>query len=222
MLLHRRVDLLHPPGHLLQLLEQPLCPLIIVLQHTGGQGDRQAYPLQCAGSLSQLLQESQRLRCQVAVANQYTRRFGGVLQHLVHQDEERLMGLQKRPQRLAAGRRITLESVLAPGELLCHQPPDGLHGPHRCAHDHHPLSSPFRRLVVHGDQRVGLATAEGGLDLDHRVTALPVQPLFDHVQQVGQSFGQIGFLGEPNGVSVLIGGAAHVHLPQVGGEHIHR
>ena len=75
-----------------------------------------------------------------------------------------------------------------------------------------------RGQVVQGDEAMGLAAAEVGLQLDHRVAALARQPPGRGGQQVPQALGEIGAGEEGPWVLVLGVGPALSHRVQVGGE----
>ena len=75
-----------------------------------------------------------------------------------------------------------------------------------------------RGEVVEGDQAVGLAAPESGLELHHRVAALPGQAPGGGADQVAQPLGDEGALEEASRVAVLLGRLAFHHLAEVGGE----
>ena len=72
--------------------------------------------------------------------------------------------------------------------------------------------------VVERQHRVRLAAAEVGLELHHRVAALAGEALHRADQHPLEALGQIGAAEELDGVPVLVGPLAEVHLPEVGGE----
>ena len=72
--------------------------------------------------------------------------------------------------------------------------------------------------VVERDQSVGLAAAEVGLKLDHRVAPGPGEPASRPHNQVADALGDEGPAEELDGVAVLVGRLAPPHLVQVGGE----
>ena len=72
--------------------------------------------------------------------------------------------------------------------------------------------------VVERQHRVGLAAAEVGLELHHRVAALAGEALHRADQQPLQALGEIGAAEELDRVAVLVRALAQMHLPEVGGE----
>ena len=72
--------------------------------------------------------------------------------------------------------------------------------------------------VVDGEQGVGLAAAEGGLQLDHRLAARAVQALRHLDEQQAHALGDEGALEEGGGVLVLARRLAGAHGGDVGGE----
>jgi hypothetical protein len=72
--------------------------------------------------------------------------------------------------------------------------------------------------VVEGDEGVGLAPAEGGAELDHRLSALARQALQDVLEEALQLLGEVGLAEELVGVAVLRAGRAPDHVVQLGGE----
>ena len=72
--------------------------------------------------------------------------------------------------------------------------------------------------VEQREHRVGLAAAEVGLQLHDRVAAPAGEPLHRADEHLREALGQIGAPEELDGVAVLIGPLAEVHLPEVGGE----
>ena len=72
--------------------------------------------------------------------------------------------------------------------------------------------------VIERQHRVGLAAAEVGLELHHRVAALAGEALHRADQQPLQALGEIGAAEELHRVPVLVRPFAEMHLPQVGRE----
>ena len=72
--------------------------------------------------------------------------------------------------------------------------------------------------VVQRQHRVGLAAAEVGLQLHHRVAAPPAEPLHGADQHLPQARGQVGATEKLRRVAILVGSLAEEHLPQIGGE----
>jgi hypothetical protein len=73
--------------------------------------------------------------------------------------------------------------------------------------------------MVQGEHRVGLAAAEVGLQLDHRVAArLAGQASERALEQAGQALGQIGAAEELDRIAVFLGRVAPRHLGEVGSE----
>ncbi len=222
MLLDRGVDFLHAAEHFLHLAEEALCVFVVVFQEAGGKRDHQTDFLQGAGGLGEFLEEGLRLGGQVAFADGNPRGFRGVGEDFVHEDEDGLVRGQQGANGLPARRGLALEAGTGAGQLLGHDAPQGvLLRVQDGAHEHHGVSLPFPSLVVHGDERVGLAATEGGLHLDDRIATLSVQALFHHGQQVRQALGGIRLLEEALGVLIFVRRATLEHFPQVRGEHIH-
>ena len=72
--------------------------------------------------------------------------------------------------------------------------------------------------VEERQHRVGLATAEVGLELHDRVAARSRQPLHGAGQQPPQAVGEEGAAEELHRVAVLVRSFIQVDLPQIGGE----
>ena len=72
--------------------------------------------------------------------------------------------------------------------------------------------------MVQRQHRVGLATAEVGLQLHHRIASASGEPLHRAGQHLPQAGGQIGAAKELRRVAILVGSLAEEHLPQIGGE----
>ena len=72
--------------------------------------------------------------------------------------------------------------------------------------------------VIEGQHGVGLAATEVGLQLDHRFTALAVEPFEGEAQQGPHAGGNEGTAVELGGVGVLLAADATTHLVEVGGE----
>ena len=72
--------------------------------------------------------------------------------------------------------------------------------------------------MVERQHRVRLAAAEVGLELHDRVAALAGEAPDRADQHPLEALGEIGAAEELDGVPVLVGPLAEVHLPEVGGE----
>ena len=72
--------------------------------------------------------------------------------------------------------------------------------------------------VVERQHRVGLAAAEVGLELHHRVAALARDALHAAHEQALQALGEVGAAEELLRLLVLVRAFAQMHLPEVGGE----
>jgi hypothetical protein len=74
------------------------------------------------------------------------------------------------------------------------------------------------QVVIYSHQGVGLAAAEGGLDLDHGRSLALGQLGVDPLEEVLQPRSQIGLLVEEVGIAVVVGRGLGGHVAQVGGE----
>ncbi len=72
--------------------------------------------------------------------------------------------------------------------------------------------------MVQREHRVGLAAAEVGLQLHHRIAALAGESLDRTHQQSLQALGKIGAAEELDRIAVLVTPFTEMHLPQIGGE----
>ena len=72
--------------------------------------------------------------------------------------------------------------------------------------------------MVERQHRVGLAAAEVGLELHHRVAALARDALHAADEQALEALGEVGAAEELRGLAVLVRAFAQVHLPEVGRE----
>ena len=72
--------------------------------------------------------------------------------------------------------------------------------------------------MVERQHRVGLAAAEVGLELHHRVAALAREALHAAHEQALQALGEVGAAEELLRLLVLVRALAQVHLPEVGRE----
>ena len=128
------------------------------------------------------------------------------------------------PHRVDHG-AIGLGHRVAGGDFVPHQHHpislgEGLHASfsqHR-VHSRELAGADPREQVVEGQHRVGLAAAEVGLELDHRVAAGPGHPLDASHQQALEAVGEVGPPEELSGLPILVAAFAQVDLPEVRGE----
>ena len=72
--------------------------------------------------------------------------------------------------------------------------------------------------MIQGQHRVGLAAAEVGLQLDHRVGGLAVEPKQGDAQQILEATRDVSAAEELGRVGVFRAALALAHLVEVGGE----
>ena len=72
--------------------------------------------------------------------------------------------------------------------------------------------------MIQGQHRVGLAAAEVGLQLDHRVSGLAIEAKQGDAQQILEATGDVGAAEELGRVGVFRAALALAHLVEVGGE----
>ena len=72
--------------------------------------------------------------------------------------------------------------------------------------------------MIERQHGVGLAAAEVGLELHHRIAAPAGETAHRAHQHRLQALGEVGAAEELDRVAVLVGPFAQVHLPEVGGE----
>jgi hypothetical protein len=72
--------------------------------------------------------------------------------------------------------------------------------------------------MIERQHGVGLAAAEIGLQLDHRIAALSCQAQHAVDEQAFEALGKKGAVKKLAGVFILIGTFAQMHLPKIGGK----